>query len=258
MLINKNNTIKNIFKIIRIYLLEISLTFIFLCLSVNIPRSFVSYNIGNIFFGDVQKLYNLKLANFFFVNASYPLIGKPVKFAHYQLSRTYFIEGDLENALIEAKKELKLYPENTRTYYILGLTYGYMNQEEKAIDSFSKFIETHPNTWAGRNDKAWLQFRISDIDGALKTIEPIATSTGMYNVWVQNTYGALLMNKNRLHEAKEAFKRAEKSINTITEESWGSAYPGNDPRIYKTGLAATKTSIQNNLKLIEEKSVVKK
>ncbi|MBP9866972.1 MAG: hypothetical protein KBC41_02740, partial [Candidatus Pacebacteria bacterium] len=130
-----------------------------LVFSFSISISYFSYRIGNIFFGDVPKLYNVTLANFFFVNASYPAIGKPVMYAHYQLSRTHFIAGDLKNALEEAEIELEIYPENTRTYYILGLTYGYLNLEEEAIDAFSKFIETHPYTWAGRNDKAWLQFR---------------------------------------------------------------------------------------------------
>lgn len=247
-------------KIIENYIRnKIFLFLIIFIFSLTLTISYFSYNVGNIFFGDMPKLYNVRLANFFFVNAAYPLIGKPVKFSHYQLSRTYFIQGDLKNALEEAKKELELYPENTRTHYILGLTYGYMNEEEKAINAFSSFIETHPYTWAGRNDKAWLQFRIGDIDGALKTIEPVATSTlGINNVWVQNTYGVLLMNKKRFREAKEAFKRAEKEVHTMTEEHWGLAYPGNDPRIYTAGINATKLSIETNLKLIEEKISTKK
>jgi tetratricopeptide (TPR) repeat protein len=247
---------KKVVKYLKTYTFEtiiiIIITLFYFSFSLLI--SFPSYTLGNLFFGKTQNLYNLKLANFFFVNAAYPLIGKPVEYAHYQLSRTYFIQGKLNTALAEAKKELELYPENTRTYYILGLTYGYMNQEEKAIEGFSQFIETHPDTWAGRNDKAWLQFRIGDVDGALATIEPVATSTGLNNVWVQNTYGTLLMNKKRLSEAREAFSRAEKAVNTMTEMSWGSAYPGNDPRIYSTGLKATRISINNNLKLIAEKA----
>lgn len=219
-----------------------------------LATSKVLYNTGDIFFGKVPTLYNLKLAHFFFEKASYPLLGKPVLFAHYQLSRTYFIQGDLDSALHEAHNEIDMYPENTRTYYILGLTYGYMNEEEKAIDAFTKFIENNPATWAGRNDKAWLQFRAGDIDGALQTIEPVATSTDLHNAWVQNTYGTLLMNKNRLPEAYDAFKRAEKTISLMNETSWGSAYPGNDPRIYATGFRATKLSIESNLKILEQKN----
>jgi tetratricopeptide (TPR) repeat protein len=209
-----------------------------------------NYSIGNIFFGQVPKLYNVNLAHMFFHNASYPLIGKSAPYAHHQLSRTYFIQGDLTMALDEAQKEVELYPGHLATYYIVGLTYGYMNREKLAIEAFSKYIEYQPTAWAPRNDKAWLQFRAGDIDGALKTITPVASST---NPWVQNTYGTLLMNKKRYKEAKVAFETAWNTVKNMTEDSWGRAYPGNDPRIYGTGLEAMRTSIQNNLKLLEGK-----
>jgi tetratricopeptide (TPR) repeat protein len=184
------------------------------------------------------------------VNA--PLSQSPPRYAHHQLSRTYFIQGKLGEALEEAKKELEIYPDNTTTYYILGLTYGYMNREKEAIDTFSKYIETHPDTWAARNDKAWLQFRVGDIDGAIETIRPVADNT--WNPWIQNTYGALLLNKKLYEEALAAFKHAENAANTMTEESWGRAYPGNDPRMYGVGLRAMKMSIEQNLGLARDKA----
>ncbi len=212
----------------------------------------VSLEIGNSFFGKIPKLYNTTLAQFFFKNSAYPFFGKAEPYAHYQLSRTYFIQGKLEASLLEANKELELFPENKRTHYILGLTYGYMNQEDKAIEEFGKFIEWKPDTWAARNDKAWLEFRVGDIDAALATIEPVAHLKG--NPWVQNTYGVLLMNKLRYPEARAAFENAQSVANKMSEKNWGMAYPGNDPRIYNTGLSAMKLSIANNIRLIDLKS----
>lgn len=206
---------------------------------------------GNLFFGKVPALYNVTLARFFFERSAYPFFGDPAPYAHYQLSRTYFIQGSLGSAVEEAEKELEAYPDNKRAYYILGLTYGYLNQEKKAIEAFGKFIEWQPDSWAARNDKAWLEFRIGDIDAALATIEPV--SDKKYNPWVQNTYGTVLLNKKRYKEAKEAFLNAKKSTDTMTAEAWGGAYPGNDPRIYGTGLNAMKKSIEGNFKLAEEK-----
>lgn len=211
----------------------------------------ISQRMGNLFFGGTPALYNVTFAQFFFRQAAYPLLGKPMKSAHYQLSRTYFIQGNLYTALDEVKRELEIYPENTRAYYILGLTYGYMNKEDKAIEAFSKFIETNPTSWAARNDKAWLQFRIGDIDGALTTLKPVAQATKI--PWIQNTYGALLMNKGKYREAEEAFLNAKRVADTMTEESWGIAYPGNDPRIYATGLNAMKLSIDENLAITQKK-----
>lgn len=236
---------KNLTRVLNLFIL------ILILVSISLP--YFSYKIGDIFFGKISKLYNVNIAQFFFDRAAYPYLFKPAPYAHHQLSRTYFVEGYLETALYEAKKELDLYPEHFGTYYILGLTYGYMNKEKEAVEAFSKYIEGNPRTWAARNDKAWLQFRIGDIDGALKTIEPVATSTALDNAWIQNTYGALLMNKGRNKEAEEAFLRAQKSVNVMSEEVWGRSYPGNDPRIYSTGLKATKISIENNLNLIRSK-----
>lgn len=208
------------------------------------------FSVGNIFFGQVPTLYNVNLAQYFFTYASYPLFGDPAPYAHYQLSRTYFIQGEFDDAIHEAQVELEFYPEHQRTHYILGLTYGYMNEEEKAIEEFSKFIEVYPSTWAGRNDKAWLQFRIGDIDGAYETIKPVIWDIN--NPWVQNMYGVVLMNKGNRNEALQAFKYAQAATDAMSEESWGKAYPGNDPRIYETGLNAMKQSIEANLRLLNE------
>ncbi|MBP9782758.1 MAG: tetratricopeptide repeat protein [Candidatus Pacebacteria bacterium] len=213
--------------------------------------SFLNLLTGNLFFGKIPYLYNLNLANFFFIQASYPPTGKALKFAHYQLGRTYFIKGQLQGAIEEINKEVALYPENIRAQYMLGLTYGYMNKEEKAIEAFAKFIEWKPESWAARNDKAWLEFRIGDIDAALETITPVTHLTD--NAWVQNTYGVMLMNKKKYKEAKVAFDYAKVAADKLTEKEWGKVYPGNDPRVYGQGLRAAKKSIESNLRLVEEK-----
>lgn len=105
-------------------------------------------------------------------------------------------------------------------------------------------------SWAARNDKAWLQFRIGDIEAALSTLEPVAHDID--NPWVQNTYGTLLLNQKEYSGAKQAYLNAKRVTDTMTEKSWGNAYPGNDPRIYAVGLSAMKKSIANNLYLLEE------
>lgn len=210
-----------------------------------------SHKAGDVFFGRIPALYNVKIAQLFFKQSAYPLFGTSEPYAHYQLSRTYFIQGKLDKALEEAKKELSFYPDHVRAHYVLGLTYGYMNEEEQAIKHFETFIASHPASWAARNDKAWLEFRIGDIDSALATIEPV--SIALANPWVQNTYGTMLMNKGRYDEAYEAFTRAQNAASSMSEEVWGHAYPGNDPRIYAVGLSAMKASIAENLALLEKK-----
>ncbi len=206
---------------------------------------------GNIFFFKIPALYNASFANYFYTYAAYPPFGTSEPWAHHQLSRVLFIQGYLQQSKTEALLEIELYPTHTQTYYLLGLTYGYLQKEKLAIDAFSMFIQSHPDTWAGRNDKAWLQFRIGDIDGAYETIKPVVDSQ-KYNPWVQNTYCAILINVNKIQEAKDSCERANKTLETIPENIWGKAYPGNDPRIYGEGLQATKDSVSQNLLLIKQ------
>lgn len=209
------------------------------------------FRIGNIFFGQVPSLYNVALAEFFFNRATNPIVGDVPPYAYHQLSRTHFIQGALNHALFEANRELEMYPDHGSTYYIIGLTLGYLNREEEAIEAFGKYIAYNPESWAARNDRAWLQFRIGDIDGALETIQPVAIY--LDNPWIQNTYGTLLLNQKRYAEAEIAFLNAKNIADQMTEESWGRAYPGNDPRIYELGLNAMRASIDENLEILATK-----
>lgn len=214
---------------------------------------------GNYFFGEKNYSYNIKLAEYFYKKSvtSYAAEGKlePMNL-HYQLGRIYFIKGDLYTALEHFKKEEELYPANAKVFYMEGLTYGYLNLEELAIVKFGEFIKLNPTSWAARNDKAWLEFRIGNIEAAFTTIAAVAHDTN--NPWVQNTYGTLLMNRKDYSGAKEAYLNAKKTTDSMSEKTWGNAYPGNDPRIYGVGLSAMKQSIGNNLELLHSLTTVHK
>ena len=209
--------------------------------------------VGNIFFGKVAALYNVTLSQRIYSYSAQPLFGKVEPFANYQLSRTYFIQGKFSESIYYANRELDFYPENCRTYYIRGLTYGYMNKIDSAIEDFETFNSTCvKDSWAGRNDLAWLYFRKGDIPKMLSTIEPMVK---LYetNPWVQNSYGIALLNLGRYKEAREAFEKANIIANLMTEKEWGMAYPGNNPEIYGRGIKDMRTTIQKNLNLAKEK-----
>ena len=174
---------------------------------------------------------------------------KKVTWLNYQLSRIYFIKGDFDKAIIQADLELVYHPDNCRTHYIRGLTYGYMDNLDYAIKDFQKFNTCFPNTWAGYNDLSWFWFRKGDMK---KVVEIINTVKEIYpqNPWIQNTYGVALMNLKRYGEAEIAFKNAKIGIESMTYKDWGRAYPGNNPSVYKEGFEAMKKSIDENLVLI--------
>ena len=254
-----NKSFASLKKILKKIMPFISLVFIVL---VRLLVAFALYvlfipkfMLGNLFFGSVPILYNVKLASFFYQQSIHydQERGLPVPFVHHQLSRTYFIQGELEKSLDEIAVELAYYPLHYHSYYIRGLTLGYMERYEEAISAFSSYIQGNPRTWAARNDKAWLQFRIGDMEGALSTIEP-AYKSDPNNAWVLNTYGTILLNLEKYKEAVVVLTHAKEMVSSLSESDWGRAYPGNDPRIYSLGLSSMKKSITENLYLAKQKS----
>lgn len=213
----------------------------------------LSFRLGNLFFGEKPRLYDVRLARFFYERAAYPLFGQKVPpYAHYQLSRTCFIMGDLPCSLREAEKELVLFPAHTLSYYVLGLTYGYMGLEQNAIGAFKTYIKHAPDTWAGRNDLAWLQFRTGDVYGALETIR-FAAQLQPSNPWLANTYGVMLMNTGQFEEARRVLEQGYGQAKLMTGDYWGYAYPGNDPRIYEQGAMSLRRAFEENLAIVKEK-----
>lgn len=224
--------------------------FLLVCLSYIfwVPKSFF----GSLFI-DSRYVHNLDISEFFYRQSL--LFDRedtdlPLPYVHYQLARIQFLRGNFDLSLLELEKELALYPNNDHTYYTLGLVYGYNKEEEKAIAAFKKFLVYMPGSWAARNDLAWLQFRIGDIDGALDTILP-AINFADPNPWIFNTYGVLLMNKDDFAGAEEALGRAVALEEAMTPQDWGQAYPGNDTRIQFEGLEAMRSSIADNLKKLQ-------
>lgn len=211
--------------------------------------------IGEIFFGRIPALYNLSFSKFFYNQALlFDTKNKiPRRYVHYQLGRIAFIEGNFPKTLDEMSEEIRYYPDTYQVYYMKGLTLGYTNREREAIENFKIFVEHNSDKWAGRNDLAWLQFRIGDIDGALTTITPAYTKYPD-NPWVLNTYGTLLMNKGNYQEAKKVLEKGHSISQLFTEKEWGIAYPGNDPRIYTVGLQAMRDSFASNLELLDRRS----
>ena len=220
----------------------------------------VYFKIGNRFFGSESfgsksigsYIYNVDLAAKFFSMSKIPgqeSGEKDLMWVNYQLSRTEFIKGNLYNAVIYADKELELYPDNCRTYYIKGLAYGYLEDLDNAIRDFEKFNSICvKNSWAGHNDLAWFWFRKGNME---KVVEVINEVKDIYadNPWLMNTYGVALLNQKKYAEAIKYLEIAKTSSSKMTEKDWGAAYPGNNPKIYGEGLSAMRQNIEKNIKL---------
>lgn len=204
--------------------------------------------VGDSFFGG--KYYNLEIAEKAYLLAS--KTNPPFPYSNYQLGRINFIKGNFYTAIDYFNKEEEQYPQNSKVYYMRGLTYGYMGSEGVGILEFEKYVKLNPYSWAGRNDMAWLQFRVGDIKGAIETILP-ATLFTADNPWVFNSYGVFLLNDGKYKEALESFEKANGAVSLISEKGWGMSYPGNNPVVYGEGLGQMINSIKTNILLTKEK-----
>jgi len=198
---------------------------------------------GNYFFGG--GAYDLALAKGYFNRAlTYSnTYNEPI---HYQIGRVHFIEGDLDTAIEHFNKQIELNPYFIQSYYMRGLTYGYQEKFTEAEQDFLTFIDAKPESWAAHNDLVWVYFRSGQYDKA----EEYARRGLLHqpqNPWLNNALGGVLINQKRFKEAIAPLAIARDGFNAMTEADWGIAYPGNDPRVYREGRAASIRSAEENL-----------
>ena len=203
---------------------------------------------GNYFFGggayDLEAaMRNYEWALRFENSSSEPIL--------YQIGRLYFIKGDLRGAVKTFNEQLQADPTFMRSYYMRGLTYGYIGDYVQAAADFKKFIEWRPESWAAHNDLVWAYFLAGNYDAA----ENYARAGLLYNPknpWLSNALGAILLNQKKYQEALLFLADAQNGFATMTENEWGQAYPGNNPEIYHRGLEATRQSVEDNIRLVEQ------
>lgn len=205
--------------------------------------------------------FSMAIGNYYFNGGAYDLarakrayeqavrIDPQIPLGHYQRARIYFVEGQFHEAREEINKELAMHPENLRSLYIRGLIDGYGGSPDLAAEDFRKFIEWSPGEWAGYNDLAWALARLkkySDMEvvaekGIKNAIE------GALNPWLWNMRGVAQLNLKKYGAAHEAFVHAKKFSETLTDEEWRRAYPGNDPGESEGGRGAFLQAIEENL-----------
>lgn len=208
----------------------------------------LALKIGNYYFnvyGDGE--YNLNKAEKYFYKSIE--IDPKIPDAWHQLARIDFLRGDFQNALKKINKQIEIHGDSfMASFYIRGLISGFAGNYEQAENDFKKFIDWDPKNWAAYNDLSWIYFKKGDH----KNME-IAALKGLEfapkNPWLLNSLGASLLNQNKTVEAKNAFLKAKGGAESLSEQDWHKAYPGNDPKSAKNGLESMKEAIELNLRL---------
>lgn len=203
---------------------------------------------------------HFKMGNFYFNGGAYDLerakkyfaktisLDERLPGAHYQLGRIYFLEGKFFSALEEMNKEIELYPEFEKSYYMSGLIAGYQGNFNLAVRSFEKFLTFKPESWAGWNDLAWVYFKKGDYEKVKEAAENGIAAAGE-NVWLNTSLGVALLNLEENSRAVAVLNQAKIMAENMTPEEWGMAYPGNNPKNYEDGLRQMLEAIEFNLNL---------
>lgn len=189
---------------------------------------------------DTQKAKRFYQASLFF--------DSKLPKAHYQLARIYLVDGKFDVALSEINKELELYPDFKRSYYVKGLIDGYAKNYDDAVDDYDRFIEWAPREWAGYMDLSWIYLSAEKYQEAFETTER-GLAYFPDNVWLNSNEGLALYKLGRYQEAKDQLWLSKKIAEKLTEDDWKTAYPGNDPANSGEGLKGMKAAISYNLSL---------
>jgi len=203
-------------------------------------------DIGNFYFS--SEHYDIQKAEKYFKEAIEVDVTIPL--VHYQLARVHFINGEFIPAIKEIDKEIELYPNYKRSFYVRGLVYGYLDNFDRAASDFQTFLEAYPNSWAGHNDLSWIYFKKGDFISA-RDVAQKGLQHYPDNPWLLNSLGIALLNLEQGEEAKRVFEESLKHFENLDTGSWGRAYPGNNPKIYSEGLHQTKDSVMFNMSLLE-------
>ena len=210
------------------------------------------FAIGNSYFGH-GTTYDIQRAQRAFAAAT--ALRQDFPEAHYQLGRTYFIEGRFDAALAEMNATLHYAPDFKKAYYMYGLINGYAGDLDEAVYGFSEFIKRDDFNWAGYNDLVWIYFKKGDYQKTREVAEA-GLRHAERNPWLNTIYGTALLNLGEKEKAKAVLEIALEESEKMSEKDWGKAYPGNNPAIYKQGLEEMKSSIRHNLDLLIRKDIL--
>ncbi len=196
--------------------------------------------------------YNMSLAERAYkktlsLDSSYP-------WANYQLGRIYLVKNKMLTAKSFLDKELEIYPDHDRVYYVRGIVNGFAKDLSTAEKDFETFINAHPSEWAGYNDLAWILLKGKKWQEAKNVIKRGLDATGdNQNPWLWNGLGVAELNLSDYKNAKVSFETALVFAQELTESDWVRAYPGNDPKEASTGLLAFKEALKKNIELASSK-----
>jgi tetratricopeptide (TPR) repeat protein len=195
--------------------------------------------------------YDIRLAGYFFWQAH--MLNPKFPYVNHQLARVAFLRGEFDVALHWINIEINNHGDSLpNTYYVRGLIQGFRGDYASSARDYERYLESDPHNWAALNDYAWVLLKAGRFTEAV-----IATQKGLgyypENPWLLNSHAIALYESGDVVGALPFAQRALAVGEQMTEADWLRAYPGNDPRIAKEGIAAFQKAAQDNIHSIEMK-----
>jgi len=220
---------------------------------LNVSDAALARRLGEYYFGN--GAYDLSKAK-----QSYELAIKldpKTYLGHYQLSRIYFVQGDMEGAMREIDAEIAINKGNFRALYARGLVHLTRNDLTSSEADFRNFIPWAPTEWGGYNDLAFVLSKAGKHAEAEQTIHTAMESVPHAEEvpWLWNSLGLAELNQGKYKEAAVSFGKALPLAQKVTPKEWVRAYSANDPAAVRASIDAFNAAIEKNLAVAESKSI---
>lgn len=214
----------------------------------------VASMLGEAFFGG-DRGYNLRCASLAYARGIQLNPRGDVRMWH-QLGRIDFLNGRFGSAIYKFNKQIEYFGDDMpNVHYMMGLTYGYSARDtgkesewQKAEESFLKFIELDPVSWAARVDLSWIFFAQGKYMEMKPHLEAVLENSH-HNAWVLNMYALSLLNTGEKEESHPYFVEALEMADHMTVQEWGESYPGNDPQSWSKGLEEMRIALKKNIEI---------
>ncbi len=206
---------------------------------------------GKYHFSSVRpSAYDITRAQYFYEKAA--TLDAEYPYVYHQLARIEFLKGNFNTAIFYINKQIELHGDTApNSFYVRGLIEGYMGRYTEAAEDYKHYLSLVPPNWAGINDYAWVLLKADRFkDAVLETDKGLALFPD--NPWLLNSSAIALYETGDLAKAKLRAEAAVSASLKVTEREWLTAYPGNDPRVARDGIATLRKSTQDNMHMIEE------
>lgn len=142
----------------------------------------------------------------FVICAGYPLYNHSRFLIHYFYGNKMQKEGNIDKAIEEYKKALKVYDDNAYLYNNMGISYYKKGDFEKALECYKKSIKISPNFAIVHNNIGVLYDGIGNIKDAIKEYKKAIEIRPNYAEAYKNL-GLTFYRDRSYMQAAEAFEK---------------------------------------------------